>query len=140
MEIMHIRISDWRQFGCPFCGYRKGINCKFSDDGTEVTCDCGHCHKGFAILNDEATHSTHNYGTADEPRFIPISVHPRVGTPCNGKVYKRTETAPATFVLVADGAADDTHTVRDYYRLPNANLGRIEESERGKKHSAKDNN
>lgn len=103
-----ITITDFRLWGCPYCGYCIGINAAIEDG--ETSCDCWECGKGFVVVGDQTKRSYHNWGTDTVPLYPKVRrQHPRYGTPCHGNPNdSRYHSSPRGFKLVGGEPVADT--------------------------------
>lgn len=74
-----VKITDFIQFGCPFCGFRWPETTEKNRDDTPVM-NCPECSTLFAIFRDNQTEAQ-CYFYGGQPILIE---HPRMGIPFHG--------------------------------------------------------
>jgi hypothetical protein len=79
-DFIAISMSEFTQFGCPYCGYRSGYM-PMSGGGTAISV-CGECRFSCCVLTDGLNKSTIGLGGDLYPSLQP---HPRYGTPSHGR-------------------------------------------------------
>lgn len=86
-EIVAVSLNAFKDWGCPYCGYRSG-HASISGQGAS-SWTCGECRKGCIILAEGVTVSPFTFG--DEGYRPVLQPHPRVGTPSHGRPDTRPE-------------------------------------------------
>lgn len=88
-RIIAISVSDLKEFGCPYCGYRSGYT-SISGHGS-LAWKCGECGKGTIGLSQGVKKSTFGIGTDKGDFMYPrVRKHPRHGIPSHGKTDVRS--------------------------------------------------
>lgn len=75
--VMVITTSDFRNFGCPYCGHKRYHEWASSDKGSRISCTSPVCQNSFVIVDDGETVSPWGFGSEGLPTFYPsVQPHP----------------------------------------------------------------
>ncbi|MBI2050381.1 MAG: hypothetical protein HYT31_01070 [Parcubacteria group bacterium] len=85
--IIAVSAAEWKQFGCPYCGYRSGYPRMSCGGATLVECGSPECNKGCLVLAEDITESPVGINNI----YPQLQDHPRRGIPSHGQPDTRPE-------------------------------------------------
>lgn len=88
-QVIAVSVSELKQFGCAFCGYRSGYTPVSGGGG--MIWQCGDCGQTTIAVAEGLVRSPIGVGVGGESVYPEVCRHPRYGIPSHGNADKRPD-------------------------------------------------